>query len=368
MKSNLKSIIIIIPISAFWLGLSLTTWISPTQEISKSERRKLTQLPKLEFKSVLSGKFMKDFEEYSKDQFPARFKLRTLKAYTRFNLLSQKDNNDIYIENGFVAKLEYNLNQNSINIANNKFNYLYERYMRDTNIKSYISVIPDKNYYLGTNKDYPSMDYDKLFNLIKEGNGYAKYIDLTKILSLDDYYKTDIHWKQENLEKIAEIISLELGIADSLTLDFEKVNTNIPFYGVYYGQSALPLKPDNIAYLTNDTIENCTVYNLEKDVTTNVYDIEKLNGRDPYDVYLSGATPLLVIENHNIKTEKELIVFRDSFGSALIPLLLEGYSKVTMVDIRYIKSDMLGDYIEFNDQDVLFLYSTSILNSASILK
>lgn len=369
MKKDLKNIIIVSWIAIFWLGTSFITWINPSKEISESERRKLAQIPKLEVSSILSGKFMKDFEEYSKDQFPNRFKLRTLKAYTRFNLLAQRDNNNIYIEDGIAAKLEYPLNENSIKTANNKFNYLYENYMKDKNMNIFISVIPDKSYYLGASKGYPSMDYDKLFNLVKEGNKYAKYIDITDILSIDDYYKTDIHWKQENLKKVAKEIGLELDISDKLVLDFENVKVEEPFYGVYYGQSALPLNSDNIVYLKNNIIENCSVYNLEKNSTTNVYDIEKLSGRDPYDVYLSGATPLLVIDNPNAKTNRELIVFRDSFASSLIPLLLEGYSKVTMIDIRYMKSNMIGNYVQFNEnQDVLFLYSSAILNSANILK
>jgi len=57
-------------------------------------------------------------------------------------------------------------------------------------------------------------------------------------------------------------------------------------------------------------------------------------------------------------------MFRDSFGSSLAPLLVEGYKKITMVDIRYINSDVLDAFIEFNDQDVLFVYSTLLLNSS----
>lgn len=368
MKSKMKNIIIVSFVGLFWFSIALFTWINPPQEVSESERRKLAQLPKLDSQNVFSGKYMNDFEEYAKDQFPKRFQLRTLKAYTRFYLFQQKDNNDIYIQDGFSAKLEYPLNENSIETANKKFQHLYDKYMKGTQVKPYISVVPDKSYFIGANKGYPSMNYDKLFSMIKDCTGYAKYIDITDKLTIDDYYKTDIHWRQENLKGVAKKIGAEMGIADQLSLEFQQVNANIDFYGVYYGQSALPLKPDKITYLTNDTIKQCKVYNAETGKTTAVYDTEKLGGKDPYDVYLSGATPLLVVENPNAKTDQELIVFRDSFGSSLIPLLLEGYSKVTIVDIRYINSDMIGNYIEFSDQDVLLLYSTSILNNATILK
>ena len=55
-------------------------------------------------------------------------------------------------------------------------------------------------------------------------------------------------------------------------------------------------------------------------------------------------------------------MFRDSFGSSIAPLLVENYKKIILIDLRYISSKILGSYIEFKDQDVLFLYSTVVLN------
>lgn len=77
--------------------------------------------------------------------------------------------------------------------------------------------------------------------------------------------------------------------------------------------------------------------------------------------------PLIEIQNQNAETKKELLIFRDSFGSSLAPLLIENYKKITLIDLRYISSDILDNYIIFNDQDVLFIYSTLILNQ-NVLK
>lgn len=76
---------------------------------------------------------------------------------------------------------------------------------------------------------------------------------------------------------------------------------------------------------------------------------------------------LLTIENPHA-ADRELIVFRDSFGSSLVPLLAEGYRRITLVDIRYLASARLADFIEFNGQDVLFLYSVPVLNNSETLK
>ena len=94
----------------------------------------------------------------------------------------------------------------------------------------------------------------------------------------------------------------------------------------------------------------------------------KLDSKDLYDVFLSGAKSLLTIENPNAATDKELIVFRDSFGSSIVPLLVKDYAKVTLVDLRYIHMSMLKNFIQFKGQDVLLLYSTLVLNNSSTIK
>ena len=85
-------------------------------------------------------------------------------------------------------------------------------------------------------------------------------------------------------------------------------------------------------------------------------------------MFLGGPLSLVTIENENAKTDKELIIFRDSFGSSIAPLFVEGYKKITLVDIRYMHPNLLDNYIEFNSQDVLFLYSTSVLNNSETIK
>ena len=85
-------------------------------------------------------------------------------------------------------------------------------------------------------------------------------------------------------------------------------------------------------------------------------------------MYLNGADAFIIIDNPQASSKKELVVFRDSFGSSIAPLLIEGYSKITLIDIRYIQSSMIHNLIEFDDQDVLFIYSTLILNNSLSLK
>ena len=123
--------------------------------------------------------------------------------------------------------------------------------------------------------------------------------------------------------------------------------------------------------MTWDGLEDCTAYNFETGETTGVYQLEKLEDRDPYDIFLGGACALMTVENPSAQAagiDRELILFRDSFGSSMAPLLLPAYSRVTLVDLRYLKSDFLDQFIDFHGQDVLFLYGTTLLNESYTLK
>ena len=229
----------------------------------------------------------------------------------------------------------------------------------------YYSIIPDKSYFL--DDSYLKMDYQEMQKIIDSNLKSAQYIDICKELSKEDYYKTDIHWKQENLKKVVNKIENEMKLKDTSKIKYEEKEIG-EFYGSLYGQLGYEIVPDKIRYLTSDTIEKCTTYNYETKETGEVYDLQKYkNSKDKYDIYLSGPTSLINIENPNASNDKELLLFRDSFGSSIVPLLIENYRKITLIDLRYINSELLTEYIEFKDQDVLFLYSGVVLNQ-NILK
>ena len=356
----------VIPLVLLWAALAAFAWFSPAREVSDAERRPLAQMPEISADSLGTGGFMEAFEDYSLDQFPLRDSFRTLKSLFHGYVLGQKDNNGIYLSHGYAAKQEYPLDEASVAHALGRFQYLYEKYLTDSEV--FVAVIPDKGYYLAENSGHLAMDYEKLFALVREGMPWAAQIDLTDTLSMSDYYRTDTHWRQENLLPAASKLCTALGVTAPKASDYTQTALERPFYGVYYGQAALPMEPDTLYLMESELLKNCTVYDYETGKTAEIYDLTKLDSKDLYDVYLSGSRSLLTIENPGAATDKELIVFRDSFASAMVPLLLQDYAKVTIIDIRYIQIDILERFVTFNGQDVLFLYSTLVLNNSGAIK
>ena len=356
MKNKILSILFVSYLSLMLIFNILT----PDNKISRSERRKLQTLTSPTISNILNKKFMEDLDSYVSDQFILREIFRKTKAAVNYNIFQKIDNNKIFLYKDHIFKSDYPTNKKSIKNFINKVNSISSNLSE--NNKVYYSIIPDKNYYLDSNK-YLNIDYDYLYNQILNIN--HNYIELRDVLTLNDYYKTDIHWKQENLCKVVERLSHYYNFTPSCNYTKQTYNN---FYGSYYGQSALNIEPDTLTYLIDNHIMNSKVYYLEDRKNDKVYIEDKLNNLDSYDIFLSGPSSYIEIINNNNTTTKELVIFRDSFSSSLAPLLLPYYKKITLIDIRYINSENYLKKINFNNQDVLIIYSTLLINNSYTLK
>ena len=327
------------------------------ETISSTERRKLSTFPKITLKS----EYITKVDEYLLDHFPLRNIFRSIKAKFNYNILKKLDNNGIYLKDNYIFKSNYPTNNKGVSNFINKTNKIKELFTENNNV--YIMAVPDKNYYL-EEKLFLHIDYDYIYNEINKLN--FNNIDIRDVMSLNDYYETDTHWKQENLEKVVKRISENMNF-EYKEIDY-KTNSYDKFYGVYYGESAINRSPEVIKYLTNDIIDNASVKYLENKDLNKVYSMKKLESLDSYEVYLDGASSFIEITNDNSFNDKELVIFRDSFGSSITPLLIPYYKKITIIDNRYIDSNNFMNYIEFNNQDILFIYSTLIINDSFSLK
>ncbi len=360
-----KNISVLLLLGGLLLGLGLWSALRTPDEISVSERRLLAQPPELSASALVSGQYAKQTEAAAPDQFPLRETFRRLKALISRDLFGQKDVNGIYLAEGYASQLEYPQNDASLDHAAERIRWICEHDLQGS--KVFLSVIPDKNAFLAAENGYPALDYDAFLESIRARLPELSYIDLRQTLSLEDYYRTDLHWRQEALLETARALAEGLGVTLPQT-DYTENTLDAPYYGIYAGQSALPMEPDALRWLTSETLEQCRVWNGETDTWGPVYDLEKGAGKDPYELFLSGSVSLLRLENPNAGTDRELIVFRDSFGSSLMPLLAEAYASITLVDIRYLPAARLGTLLDFHGQDVLFLYSVPVLNNSDTLK
>lgn len=361
--NQLKNILTIGIFFVLLLGLSLAQ-LAKDSEVSQSERRKLAQKPEFNTETVLSGEYSEEIETYLLDQFPLREKFRTLQSVMDFYVWQRMDSNDIWLEEDRAFKIEYPLKEDQVAYGVKYINRLIDTHLKESEV--YYAWIPDRNYFM-QGGDYPTIDYNKLDEMLGEIHG--KEIDIVPLLTLEDYYDTDAHWKQECIYPVAQLLAQAMG-ADEHFVAFEEYthHTLEPFYGVYMGQAALPLQGDVLTYLTSAQTDGAVVTGVEFDGEKEIYTLERFEGLDGYDIYLNGAQAVLTIECADTMSDKELIIFRDSFASSITPYLVGGYKTITLVDMRYLHSSLLADVVDFHGQDVLFLYSSTMMNGAMLWK
>lgn len=365
---KLRNILCIAFFVIFIFAISASFIIKEPITVLASERRKAAQFPDFSVEKVIDKSFFDGVEDFLTDQFPLRDKFRAIKAAVQLKIFNQKDNNGTYFVEGHISEIDETLSEASVESMAKKINAIFDKYLKDKNNRVFYSVIPDKNYFLAEKNGYPSYDYGKMTDILRSNISDMEYIDIFECLTIDDYYKTDSHWKQENLSAVVQKLGEKMEF-DAVDMNAYNPENLGDFSGVYSSRLALGFESDEIICMRNEATDSAVVYNFETQKEhIGVYDTEKMKKNDKYDVFFSGAVPIITAKNTLNPNGKELVVFRDSFGSSLAPLLLGSYGKITLVDTRYISSQILGEYVDFENCDVLFIYNTQLLNQSSMLK
>ena len=175
----MKDKIISISFVLFLFYFMILGVITKDQEISKEERRKLTQFKKIELSTIFSDdNYFSYLNDYFTDQFPYRNTFRKIKAIAGTKLFLKNENNNVFEKNGYLFELNTKVNENSINHLLSKINYVSDTYLQNKN--KYFVYIPDKNYYLN------DLSIPKTISINDPVRMYLKEIGKISLLSLDE--------------------------------------------------------------------------------------------------------------------------------------------------------------------------------------
>lgn len=270
--------------------------------------------------------------------------------------------NGIYSLDGDLVKDITPLDERSVELFAEKLASVRETYLSENN-RVFYAVIPDKAQY--ANETVPRIDLETVCSSLDSALPDWTRIDLSSALSADSYYRTDGHWRQEELQGVVNALGAAMDFSADLSA-FEE-NRYDDFLGTY-AEDVRNARPETLIWLTNSDTQAAAVDNYQTPDVKTVYDTDKLASDIPYDVFLSGATPVVTISNPNASTDRELVIFRDSFSSSLAPLLCGEYTKITLLDLRYMATALIPQFVTFDDQDVLFLYSLEVVNNSAMLR
>jgi len=352
----------------FIFSVPIITFFSEDKKISEIENKILTQFPRLSLDNIYSKRFMKNFDNYTSDQFPFRpsfIKLKNTYSY----IIGQREFRDIYIgkNNRLMEKYEFNkkaVDENISNILSMSY-YMYEI----KNIKSKLMVVPtsiafyknDLPSFSISNNQKDSLDYiDK--NILDKNyiSFYTPYNVLDKNKNKYIYFNTDHHWTQLGAY-ISYLDMFNYKYNDkTLFNNYKKVSND--FYGTYYSKALLPMIKGDSIYSYSDFNNFKIEINFDETYNT-LYDNSKLKGKNKYQYFLHGDPGFAVISGNKNKSN-EIIVFKDSYAHSFIPFLTNNYGKIHVVDPRYYNID-LEDYLNENPNisDALFINNIQSFNS-----
>lgn len=350
----MKNKIIIILFMTFIITGALFTSLNK-EEISYTERRKLKSFP-----SQFNKDYFNDIDDYLSDHFIFRDLYLKIHSFSAIYLFNNQDIDGVYRDGDYLFMMDRVIDDKSVDNFVNKINIISNDYFADNN--KYFMPIPLKNHYLVDNDlDY---SYDELLSKLDKID--AELIDIKDDLSLESYYYSDLHWRQEYLDKVIDTFFEKTGLIH-IKEDYTE-NSYTPFYGSYYAYYGGIAKYDNIIYLNSESFDDIKIYSLDKDGETSVYDKSALGSIDSYSVYLDGPSSYLKIENSNSITEQKLIIFGDSYASSLIPLLIPSFKQIEVVDLRYYNSSYLKELNLDSEATVLFIYGSQIINNSYSLR
>ena len=153
---------------------------------------------------------------------------------------------------------------------------------------------------------------------------------------------------------------------DSDDYDIELVSNS--FVGALSSESGYKTKKDKVkVYIPKDENDKVVVnYEEEQKKTATLYESEKLEEKDKYQVFLGGNHPLVKI-NTASTSGKTLLIFKDSYANSFVPFLTSHFSKIILVDPRYYYEDIDELMKSENVDEVLFLYNANTFFSDSTL-
>lgn len=347
---------------AFIGAFFILNLVLPDRQFSEQENRYLQMRPEFSFKSLFSGDYTSKFETYTTDQFTFRDEWITLKAASEL-ALGKQENNDVHLcENGTLIE-GFKRPENSVLDSNmSALNTL----VGNTDAKVYFALIPDKSdlYSSLLPKNAPN-DSEKEVIDYCYGQSNATNVDMYSALSAhkDEYifYRTDHHWTSlgayYGLSALAESMGLPCPALDSYT---DRHVVSEEFYGTTWSSSGFSwVDPDTMEIFVNAPESlKVTSYPQGSPVEGKLYDFSFLEKKDKYSMFMGGNCPMHVIETGN-EDKPSLLILRDSYTDSLIPFLLDDFSEIHVLDLRYYHASLKA-YIEQNDFDnVLVCYSVS---------
>lgn len=346
--------------------------ILPDEKNSVTENRPLQQKPNFSIGAFMDGEWQSQMEGYLSDQFPLRSSW--VKIHANFEHgLGKKKFNDVYIgKEGTLFQESVVPKKAMLQEKQKALNSFAQRY---SDMRISMLLIPNKATVL--EDQLPShivnQNQRKTMQSFQKGlDDHIRYIDtyptLYKHRNEELYYRSDHHWTNAGAY-LAFLEWKQTMLPEEKQLTYQTYTVNSSFHGTLANSSGyFRGKPDHVEVAVSKEDPLYTVkYADSKKARATLFDLEKADSANPYEVFLSGNHPLIDIATTTENTN-HLLLLKDSYANCFVSYLLPYYSNITIVDPRYYYEDLNQLIQDRGITDVLFLYNANTFFSDSSLQ
>ncbi len=181
------------------------------------------------------------------------------------------------------------------------------------------------------------------------------------------YSRTDYHWQPLAAFYAAGIFAEEAGVPFAEFDTYEEIQRE-GYLGAFYTVNeiyALEEYPDTFTYYKPANLDNCV---------TTFHDTWFTGGSEgqlfnddidigsSYTVFVGTDDTILEVDT-DADNDRVLVIFKDSYGNALVPFLTSSFSKIYLCDNRFFNINSVSFAQEVGATDVLFALGAPSANS-----
>lgn len=340
----------------------LLIFLLPKQEFSQEENRYLADFPTLSLRSIADKEFMDGFDEYAADHFPLRTSWIGMK--TRLEHLSgEKEVNGVYILKDRLIEKVDTLDEENIRKSIDEINAFAARFDGSTSlmlIPTAAEIYKDK-LPKGAPNIAQKEQIDRIYGQVENVSTIDAYSSLMSNAQKLIFYRSDHHWTSLGAYLGYSAASKQLGYTPVPIERFNVEHASHQFRGSLYNKIIYDrVEPDSIdlyTYGNSSHVQKVDIFD-GKDWTevNDIYFRDYLQKKDKYSVFLGQNQPIVTVYT-DAPNDNSLLIFKDSYSHSLVPFLALHYSKITLVDLRYLTKSF-ENWIDLADyQQALFCYN-----------
>ena len=332
---------------------------------SEFEKRELAPFPKTNVKTITSGKFQSGLDDFLNDHVALRDECISVNTMVGRIEGKKEQNGVVFGSDGYLFEKyqdkDFSKKDIDYNVAAlSEFVNLVAENIGEENVK--VALVPSKINVLDSKlpKFAPKSrmnDYMKKqlsSSLTSEDILLDLSGDLAKHSDEYIYYKTDHHWT--SLGAYYGYEAIMKGMGDKVfPKGKEKVITK-NFRGTTFNKVHYAASKDIIRTYGADSLNVAGEIDENGDVKSigSVFDTKALDSEDKYDYFLGGNYAKVTLDT-DCKNDKTLILIKDSFANCMVPFLSKNYSKIVMIDLRYLNSSIMDSLADVETIDSLLV-------------